>query len=460
MRNSGSILVVCLMLAFSANAGEFSQAQLKSVFEKVAPAIGLVNYSSEITNPNTGESSKRDGNALALVVSPEGLVMCHGHMKLDNNKPFNIRVALGKGDGETDYDALYLGKPDDVNVVFLQLQSDKPLKLPYVKFAASSSLDLGQPVSMYGLLGESLDYSPGLQTGRIGAVLEKPRVTYCLDSTVRFGFVTGPVVDTQGRVVGVIGFDMTAAEGGDLYVRSGHPLVYQVELFRKYLTSPPNDDNVAEGDENAWLGVFTQPLTDDFSTYWKLDHKGGLIVSTVVPGSPAQRAGLKEGDVITSFDGTPVRAKQDRDVMAFTKLVREAGAGKESTMRVLRGGESLEIKVTLGERPRTSQDAAEYTDENLGLTVRELTQDIRIQLNLSEDVEGVIVRSVKSGSTAQLGRMQPGVIVMKIGDIPVRNLEEYKAAIAKMKEQKPKEVSVFARLGSETGFFRLEPVWE
>lgn len=459
MRNSFLMLVGCLLITTGA-AGEFSQAQLKSAYEKITPAMGLLQYSSELTNASTGEVSKRDGTALALVVSPTGLVLCHGHIELENSTPFNISVTLGTGEDETRYGANLLGKPDDVNIAFLQLESDTPLNLPYVKFAARSSLDLADPVSLFGLLGDSLDNTPSLQTMRIGAVLEKPRTTYCLDSSVRFGFVSGPVMDTAGRVVGVVGFDMTLAEGGDLYVRSGHPLVYQVELFNKYIENPPSANDESEEDNYAWLGVFTQPLTDDFATYWNLDRRGGLIVSTVVPGSPAQAAGLQEGDVIVNFDGTPIRAKQDRDVLGFTKLVREAGAGKTTTLRILRKGEPVEISVTLGDRPRSAQDAEEYTDEVFGLTVRELTQDIKIRLNLSEDVQGVIVRTVKSGSTAQLGKMQPGVIVMAIGEHPVRTIEEYKAAVNKAREEKPKEVAVFARFGSETGFFRLEPVWE
>jgi serine protease Do len=285
-------------------------------------------------------------------------------------------------------------------------------------------------------------------------------MTYCLEANVRFGFVTGPVIDTWGRVVGVVGFDMSPAEGGDLYVRSGHPLVYQIDLFSKYLSNPPSGTGESQADDSAWLGVFTQPLTDDFATYWNLEPKGGLIVSTVVPGSPAQQAGLIEGDVIVSFDGTPIRARQDRDVMGFTKLVRDAGAGKTASLRVLRQGAPVDLTVTLGERPRSAQDAAEHEDDTLGLTVRELTQDIRIRLNLSEEVQGVIVRRVKSGSPAQLGKMQAGVIVLKIGEFAIKNLDDYKAALAAMKEQKPREVSVFARFGSETGFFRLEPVWE
>ncbi len=460
---SSKILKAALFCLVSLNAvaGDvFTQNQLESIYDRVTPAMGLLKYSSEVTNASNGETSKRDRTALALVVSADGLVMTHGHMKLEGSDPFNITVTLGQGDGEKEYDAVLLKKPDDVNVVFLRLQSDKPLNLPFVTFSPGTSLGLGEPVSLFGLLGETLDYNQGLQVAYVGSVLKKPRMTYCLDGSVRFGFVNGPVVDTSGRLVGVVGFDLSTAEGGDLYVRSGHPLVYQTELFAKYIKNPPSETAIDMGEDHAWLGVFTQPLTDDFAAYWSLKPTGGLIVSTVVPGSPAATMGLRQGDIITQFDGTPVVAKQDRDVMGFTKLVREAGAGKETSMRILRDGAPLELTVKLGVRPRSSQDADEYEDETFGLTVRELTRDVRIRLNLSEDVNGVIVRSVKSGSTAQLGRMQPGVIIMGLGDTPVRNLEEFKSAIALLREAKPAEVAVFARLGSETGFFRLEPVWE
>ena len=459
MTLSACLVAVLSVLPAVASDG-FDTALLETTYSQLTPAMGVVRYSSEVTNANTGESSKRENNALALVVTPQGLLMTFGHVKVEDSVPFNISVTLGQGDSEKDYEATLLGKPADLNVAFLQLKSDSPLNLPCIKFSPGNSLGLAEPVAVFGLLGDTLDFARGLHVGRISSVVDKPRTTYCLDEAVRFGFVGGPVVDTQGRVVGVVGFDLSAAEGGELYIRSGHPLVYQAELFAKYIQTPPNSSTVPEGAGDAWLGVFTQPLTDDFAAYWKIDPKGGLIVSTVVPGSPAHTAGLQEGDVIVTFNGSPIRAKQDRDVMGFTQLVREAGAGKAAPVRVLRKGQPVDLTVTLGERPRNAGDAEEYTDDVFGLTVRELTRDVRIRLNLSEDVQGVIVRTVKSGSTAQVGKMQPGVIVMAIGEVPVRNLEEYKAAIAKARELKPAEVAVFARLGSETGFFRLEPVWK
>jgi len=460
MKSNFLITAAALIVALNAAGDGFTQAQLQSIYDRVTPALGLLKYSSEVTNTNTGETSSRDRTALALVVSPDGLAMAPGHMQLEDNQPFNISVTLGQGDAEKRYEAILLRKPDDVNVVFLRLKSDTPLNLPHVTFSPGNSLALGEAVSAFGFLGDTLDFSRGLQVLRISSVIEKPRRTFCLDGGVRFGFVSGPVADSAGRVVGVVGFDLSTAEGGDLYVRSGHPLVYQSELFAKYIANPPTESDIGDGGDHAWLGVFTQPLTDDFAAYWSIEPTGGLIVSTVVPGSPAAAVGLRQGDVIVSFDGTPVAAKQDRDVLGFTKLVRDAGAGKEIAMRIIRDGEPVDLALTLATRPRTAQDAEEYEDEVLGLTVRELTQDVRIRLNLSEDVEGVIVRAVKSGSPAQVARMRPGVIIMGLGDNPVRNLGDFEEVMKTLQEIRPPEIAVFARLGSETGFFRLEPQWK
>ena len=122
----------------------------------------------------------------------------------------------------------------------------------------------------------------------------------------------------------------------------------------------------------------------------------GLVVSTVIPGSPAALVGLQSGDVITSFNNTPIRAKLDRDVPNFTKLVRDAGPASAVKITYLRDGQPNEVVCQLTERPRTSRDAIEFEDPVLGLTIRDLTTDVRIAINLAQDVEGVIIRRVKS----------------------------------------------------------------
>jgi serine protease Do len=442
-----------------AGADGFGETLIQRVYDEVSGAVGLVSYTAEVTNAATGDISKRDGSALGIVVAPDGLVMTHGHMLLENMQPISIRFTVGVGENEKEYAATLLKKPEDVNLCFLRLESDVPLHLPCIRFAASRQLKLGEPLLTFGVFSQTLDYVPGLCIRRVGAVLERPRLTYCLDEPVRFGFVTGPVANSRGEVVGVIGFDLSSNEGGDLYIRSGHPLVYQADLFQKYIDNPPSASEILQQKEEAWIGVFTQPLSDDFAEYWGLAKEGGVIISTVVPGSPADKAGCRSGDVILTFDGVPVRPKLDREMAQFAKLVREAGVGKTISVKLLRKGQPVDLEIPLEARPTPSREAAEYEDEVFGLTIRELTTDVRIVLNLPDSVQGVIVRRVKSGGIAHLAGMRAGIIIMNFGDEPVTNLEEYRGAVQRAVQQKPSELTVFCRAGSATGFFRLEPRW-
>lgn len=458
MRSKLCMVFAALVALAPAFAQDFSAAQLQAYYSKVAPAVCIVSYSSNVTNPNSGNVTKRNTRALGLIVSPAGLIMAHGHMQLENSEPFNIKVTIGQGDDEQEYDAKVLTKPEDVNVCFLQITNDKNVTLPYVRFAPAP-IELGESVALIGLLGDTLDFNRALVVRRIGSVLDKPRMTYCLDDRLLFGYVGSPVMDLAGRIVGVIGFDLSSDEGGDLYVRSGHPLVYQTDLFAKYIANPPSESEPKTAADGAFLGIFSQPLTDDLAEYWKVPANGGIVVGTVMPNTPAEAAGLRTGDVLVNFNNTPLKAKQDREVLAFTKLVREAGVGAAVPLKLLRDGQPVETTVTLVERPKSARDAGEFEDKVFGLTVREITSDLRVVLNLGPDVQGVIVRRVKSGSWAQLGEMIPGVIIMNFGGHPVKSLDDFKAAADKVAEAKPAEFTVFARVGTKTGFFRLQPRW-
>lgn len=453
-----SVVVAGLLAQTVAFGQELSASFVQSAYDRVTPAVCVVKYASEITNPNSGRTSRRNTRALGLLVSPSGLVMAHGHMQVEDSDPFSIRVSVGVGDSEIEYDARLLHKPEDVNVCFVQIETDKSVTFPFVRFT-ERELGLGEPLVLVGLLGDSLDFSRSVVVRRIGAIIEKPRLTYCIDERLLFGYVGAPAINARGEVVGVVGFDLSTTEGGDLYVRSGHPLVYQSALFQPLIDNPPTEEAPAPEGDGAFLGVFTQPLTDDLAEYWNLAPEGGVVVSTIIPGSPAELAGFQIGDVVIRFNDIPVKTKLDREVAAFTKLVRDAGAGNTVSATVLRNGEPLDLSVVLTERPKSARDAGEFEDEVLGLTVREITTDVRILLNLSADTQGVIVRRVKSGSWASLAEIVPGVIVMNMGGHPVTNLDEYKAAVEKIKEAKPNEVAVFCRFGARTGFFRIQPRW-
>ena len=116
--------------------------------------------------------------------------------------------------------------------------------------------------------------------------------------------------------------------------------------------------------------------------------------------------------------------------------------------------------MQLENRPKSARDAGEFEDEISGLTGREITTDLRINLNLPPDVQGVIVRRVKSGSMANIARVLPGMIIMNFGEHSIRSVDEFKKAVENTVKAKPTEFTVFCRVGSATRFFRFAPRWD
>lgn len=454
-----SAVFLTMLCAATVHAQHLTPAAIERAHTNLAPSVCIVRYSFEATNRSSGRVTKRNSTTLGLVVRPDGLVMTRGHVQVDNVDPFNVRVTVGEGETEKEYSATVLEKPEDVNVLFLQLQSPTTLNLKAARFSDIEPR-IGTPLAIVGILGSSMDYARSVQTRSIGAILTDPRKTFCFDSPLPQGYIGGPAVDSQGRLVGVLGYDLSADEGGDLYIRSGHPLLYSTRLIQPYIDSPPPiPGGESEPEDDAWLGVFTQPLSDDLAIYWSLPPKGGIVISTVMDGSPAAAAGLKRGDIIRSVNGTTLTAKQNREVLGFTRLIREVGAGNDVTFKVLRGGESIELTAKLVERPRSASEAREHEDEIFGLTVRELTTDMRIRLNVAADVSGVLVWRVRSGSWANIAGIRPGTLILNVGDYETPNIESFKEAVTKTAEAKPAEVPVFCLVNQTTSFYRMQPRW-
>lgn len=457
-KNIAIIIFLSVPAVFS-QAADFTPSSLQKIYDQLHESVCILTFTQEVTDARTGEQQRQDGNAVALIVSPEGLVLSNGHLQQNDINTFNFQVHIRRNNTEEKYPAVLLEKPDDINISLLQIQSEKPLNLPGVRFRRNRGLSLGEPVALIGLMSENMDFQRCIQVERICAVLNESHTTYCLTEGLRLGFVTSPVVNVRGEAVGIVGFDLTRAEGGGVFTHPGHPLVFQSNRFMKYIDTPPDISENSLRTKEAWLGVFTQPLTEDYAIYWGIEKPGGLIVSTVVPGSPAASAEIKPGDIIRSLNGTPLYATQDKDIFSFTKIIRESEPNSVVKLKLLRDGKEISLPITLGERPRSARDAEEFTDEIFGLVVREITRDLRILLNLNEEVSGVIVRRVISGSPAHLAKIRAGVIIMAFGDHTVLGLDDFEKAVKKEKESKAEEVSVFARIGTATGFFRIRPRW-
>ena len=456
-----TMLLVCNgVAAVTAGGSAFSPERTRELFEKFKPALVVVNYSIEYYDPGRQQDVKRDLYCLGVVVERSGLVMVRGHVSVANVKPFNVRVRFDSG---VRYEGTVLEKDKRINVAFVKLVpptgsgSEGGLDLPFVSFATEASLNVGDEVMVLGLLPEMLDFEKTFQVRQIASVIETPRRVYVTDLPVPYGMAGGPVINADGEAVGVIGYDLDPREGGEIYVRSGYPLIYTADLFQHLIDNPPIE---RKDQQEAWIGVFTQPLTDDLAEYWGLDKTGGVVVSTVIADSPAERAGIVRGDVVRVFDGQPVTAKEETDVRDFTRMVRESGAGRTVPVTVFRDGKPVQLSVLLEEAPKTAAEAEKYGDEEFGFTVREITEDFIIVGDLDPGIKGLVVDRVEAAGWASLAGLLPGDILREFGGKPVGSIDELKSLLDEIKTNKPKEVVVFVERRGRTGFLRIEPDWE
>jgi S1-C subfamily serine protease len=187
------------------------------------------------------------------------------------------------------------------------------------------------------------------------------------------------------------------------------------------------------------LGVTVQGVTSDLAASLGLKNAQGVIVSSVSPDSAAERAGIKRGDVIESFNGQRVH-----DTNTLRNRVAEAGPGKTAELVILRDGSEKTLKVTLDEAnperlarrgDRDNQPGESDDKAALGVSVAPLTPDLRDRARLPKDAQGLLVRDVDPDGRAALAGIQPGDVIEEVNRQPVKSVDELRAALKKSTER-------------------------
>jgi serine protease Do len=182
----------------------------------------------------------------------------------------------------------------------------------------------------------------------------------------------------------------------------------------------------------AWLGVGIQDITPELAKSFNLPDEKGALVSNVFPNSPAEKAGLKSGDVIRAFEGKPIGESRE-----LPTLVAHEPVGKTVALGVLREGKDLSLQVTLGEMEKGEQFAEEggpkSSSAELGLTCREVTPEEAAQMGLAQDNRGVTIVNVEPGSQAELAGVQRGDVLLSLNGQKINGVADYVAAAKKVK---------------------------
>ena len=324
------------------------------------------------------------------------------------------------------------GRELDAKVVGTDPQSDvavlevKTGKLPSLVLGDSTNLEVGEWVIAIGSpfgLSHTLTVGVVSAKGRSSLGINDYEDFIQTDAAINPGNSGGPLVNLDGEVVG-INTAILSRSGGYMGIGFAIPIDLAKNIAYQLLDS----GEVTRG----YLGIVIQNMTPELAESFDLDNQQGILVAQVSEDSPARRAGLKQGDIIISYQGKPVSK-----VGSFRNRVSITTPGSQVQLGIIRGGKQLNLSVSIGTLDKDKliiAEAAQTTDE-LGLTVQTLTPQLAEQFGARAG-EGVVVTKVESGSIAAMGGIQPGTVIVSVNQKPVQSAADFKAAVKQSSDHK------------------------
>jgi serine protease Do len=381
-------------------------------------------------NPPGGFEQKGVGSG--FIMSREGYILTNNHVveeadqikvKLSNGKEYEGKVigrdpktdlALVKIEGAPDLQSLSLGNSEDLKVGSWVVAVGSPFGLEQTVTAGI--------VSAKGRVIGSGPYDNFIQT----------------DASINPGNSGGPLVNLKGEVVGIN--TAIIAEG------QGIGFAIPINMAQEVASQLQNQGHVTRG----WLGVNIQEVTPELAKSFGLMDNKGALVSQVVPNSPAEKAGIEQGDVILQFDGKDVS-----DSKELPRIVASTPVGKSVMVKIARDGKVTDRQVKLGEMEEKAEVAkTPSTHKRLGIAVQNLTPEIAKGLGLKKET-GVVVTQVEPGSPASDAGIQTGDVIREVNRKPVKDVEDFVQKIEKVKDQD--SVLLFVQRGQNSLFAAVTP---
>jgi serine protease Do len=364
------------------------------------------------------------GLGSGAIIDESGYILTNEHVIRSADK---ITVTLTDG---REFDGKIRGKDERSDLAIIKIEADN---LPSVRLGNSDQARIGQwAIAIGNPFGYAVQSSkPTLTVGVVSALDRSLPVAVGVgrdysgliqtDAAINPGNSGGPLVNIKGEMIG-INVAIFSTTGGYQGVGFAIPINAAKEIL----------DTLIEGRKvlYGWLGVSVQDIDDNLAEYFNLPNKEGVIVAKVLPDSPAQKGGLKEGDIIRRFDN-----KNVQDLKSLLRIVSRTEVGKNVTIRVVRDREEIPVSVKIGERPSgIEDDVSKPEDENTwrGLEVANITADIARRYRIDQ-ISGIIVIDVESGTPAHEAGIEPGDIIDRINNKPLSNTDEFHSIVSSIK---------------------------
>ena len=374
-----------------------------------------------------------------FIISADGLVVTNNHV-IEHAE--EIDVVLQDG---TRYSATVQGRDPKTDLALLQMDADTDL--PYVELGSSDDAEVGDWVLAVGNpfgLGGSV--TAGIISARGRDIQAGPFDDFLqIDAPINRGNSGGPLFDASGRVIG-INTAIFSPSGGSVGIGFAIPSEMAADIIDQL--------KVAGMVERGWLGIEFQPVTEAVAASLGLEGTAGALVAAVVEDGPAERAGLKMGDVIMSLDGESLDDPKD-----LPRLVANTRAGTEVELEVLRNGRTRTLDVKIGQSeseaklaggPATASEPA-----RLGVQLSELTPEARQRFGIS-DAGGVLVTDVEQGSPASRAGIRPGNVITMVGQTAVDSPSDVVDEVERASEEGRPSVLLMVEQGGAKRFVAVE----
>jgi len=325
----------------------------------------------------------------------------------------------------------------DIAVVKIPTKGVENFEKRLAKLGNSDELKVGQIVFA---IGNPYGLERTVTMGVISALRRSIGITQYenfiqTDAAINPGNSGGPLVNIEGEVIGINTAIIAGAQGLGFAI--------PINLAKWVMEQIIAHGRVIRG----WLGVMIQNITPDIAE--ALEIREGVLIAQVVPGSPAEKAGIKVGDIIIEVNG-----KKIKDVRDLQFTIMKIKPGTKVTITVLRDGKKLKLKALIGEYP---EDKAEIkgkaTPENLGLLLRDLTLKEKQELDVPY---GVLVEGIYPNSPAEYSGIQPGDVILKVNNHPIRSVEEFFSLINKLRNLGRTKALLLVRRGESNIFITLD----
>jgi serine protease Do len=370
-----------------------------------------------------GQPQEREVFSLGsgFVIDAKGFVITNNHV-IDAAEDITVTFP-----DNSKYKATIVGRDKKTDLALLKIDAKKPL--PFVTMGDSDTARVGDWVIAIGNpfgLGGSV--TQGIISARQRSINAGPFDDFLqTDAPINRGNSGGPLFNTKGEVIG-INSAIFSPSGGSVGIgfaiptALAKPIIEQLKEFGRT--------------HRGWLGVKIQVVSEEVADSVGLERPMGALVLDVTPGSPADKVGIKAGDVITQFDG-----KEVAEMRFLPRLVAEAKIGKTIGLTYWRNNASKTVQLTIGEMEEAADGSDKAADKPApekgksgkgeaiaGMQVAPLTATMRQELRLNAEAQGLAVLDVENGAEAARRGIRPGDVITEVGGKPIASFKELTAA--------------------------------